>query len=333
MGINKLSSDSELKRLKYDPKDHADIFPYAEAFEEIHRKIGQDFSLRKLWEGAWANVFEIQKGGRWVYVVKLPHPSRLQHQDIEIVQKVKEEIENQKYIILRYENLVKKYDTALIEVGSNPAKQSLLHTLENEAPKEVLYKNENFSELLEKKRALSLLKIPKISEIYQGEIPIIIMDKIEWKSVWREVVNFFFKPLFSSNLAYNPETKQLEVSHSTFEESVSWLTDQALEKLLLSLFEKEEQVSNWWAAKRFLCEAYQNAWIWPDKLIGELKNKCKRNLTSELLSWLYRNDSSKQERLLTAYDSFCSELWAHPDPNLQNFIVTPDHKLWIIDFW
>lgn len=112
-------------------------------------------------------------------MVKLPHPSRLQHQDIEIVQKVKEEIENQKYIILRYENLVKKYDTALIEVGSNPAKQSLLHTLENEAPKEVLYKNENFSELLEKKRALLLLKIPKISEIYQEEIPIIIMDKIE----------------------------------------------------------------------------------------------------------------------------------------------------------
>ena len=333
MGINKLSSDSELKRLKYDPKDHADIFPYAEAFEEIRRKIGQDFSLRKLWEGAWANVFEIQKGRRWVYVVKLPHPSRFQHQDIEIVQKVQEEIENQKYIILRYENLVKKYDKALIEAGTDSSKQSLSHILGNRIPKEGLYKNEAFEEILEKKRALSLLQIPKISEIYQGKIPIIIMDKIEWKSVWCEIVKFFFEPLFSSKFAYNAETKHLEDSSSSFEESVSWFTDQKLEELLLLLFEQEEKISNEWGAKRFLHGAYQHAWICPRKLVSELKNKCKWNLSSELLSWLYRDDSGKQERLLTAYNTFCSEFWTHPDPNLQNFIVTPDHKLWIIDFW
>ena len=59
MGINQPSSS--LKRLKYDPKDYADIFPYAEAFEEIRRKIGQDFSLRKIGEGTWANVFELYK--------------------------------------------------------------------------------------------------------------------------------------------------------------------------------------------------------------------------------------------------------------------------------
>jgi len=80
MGINQPSSS--LKWLKYDPKDYADIFPYAEAF----------------------------------YVVKLPHPSWFQDENIEIIQKVYKEIENQKQVILRYENFVKKYDKALIRV-------------------------------------------------------------------------------------------------------------------------------------------------------------------------------------------------------------------------
>ncbi len=34
------------------------------------------------------------------------------------------------------------------------------------------------------------------------------------------------------------------------------------------------------------------------------------------------------------YDFFLYDFWIpHPDPNLYNFIITPDHKLWIIDFW
>lgn len=41
MGINQPSSS--LKWLKYDPKDYADIFPYAEAFEEIRRKLDRIF--------------------------------------------------------------------------------------------------------------------------------------------------------------------------------------------------------------------------------------------------------------------------------------------------
>jgi hypothetical protein len=48
-------------------------------------------------------------------VVKLPHPSWFQNENIEIIQKVYEEIEKQKKTILCYENLVKKYDKALIE--------------------------------------------------------------------------------------------------------------------------------------------------------------------------------------------------------------------------
>lgn len=48
-------------------------------------------------------------------MVKLPHPSWFQDENIEIIQKVYEEIEKQKKTILRYENLVKKYDKALIE--------------------------------------------------------------------------------------------------------------------------------------------------------------------------------------------------------------------------
>jgi hypothetical protein len=49
-------------------------------------------------------------------VVKLPHPSWFQDENIEIIQKVYKEIENQKQVILRYENFVKKYDKALIRV-------------------------------------------------------------------------------------------------------------------------------------------------------------------------------------------------------------------------
>lgn len=52
---------SSLERLHYDPQDHDDILPYADAFEDIRRKIGQDFSLRKIGEGAWGNVFELYK--------------------------------------------------------------------------------------------------------------------------------------------------------------------------------------------------------------------------------------------------------------------------------
>ena len=331
MGINQPSSS--LKWLKYDPKDYADIFPYAEAFEEIRRKIGQDFSLHKLWEWAWAKVFEIQKDGKWVYVVKLPHPSWFQDENIEIIQKVYKEIENQKQVILRYENFVKKYDKALIRVWTKSTKQSLSDMLEKDASSEFFYENDDVSEILEKKRALSLIQIPKISEIYQGKVPIIIMDKIEWKSVWHEMVSFFFEPLFSSNFTYNVEKACLEASHSSFKEFVSWLTDQELEKLLLSLFEQEEKDLIWWGVKRFLRWELKKTWVEPHTLLLELKNKCKWTLTSDVISWLYRDDPIKQERLLAAYDILCSEIWEHPDPNLQNFIITPDHKLWIIDFW
>lgn len=331
MGINQPSSS--LKRLKYDPKDYADIFPYAEAFEAIRRKIGQDFSLRKLWEWAWAKVFEIQKDGKWAYVVKLPHPSWFQDENIEIIQKVYEEIEKQKKTILRYENLVKKYDKALIEAWTITTKQSLSDMLEKDASSEFFYENDDVSEILEKKRALSLIQIPKISEIYQGKVPIIIMDKIEWKSVWHEMVSFFFEPLFSSKFTYNVEKACLEASHSSFKEFVSWLTDQELEKLLLSLFEQEEKDLIWWGAKRCLRWELKKTWVEPHTLLLELKNKCKWNLNSDVISWLYREDPVKQERLLAAYDILCSEIWEHPDPNLQNFIITTDHKLWIIDFW
>jgi hypothetical protein len=51
--------------------------------------------------------------------------------------------------------------------------------LEKDASSEFFYENDDVSEILEKKRALSLIQIPKISEIYQGKVPIIIMDKIE----------------------------------------------------------------------------------------------------------------------------------------------------------
>ena len=248
MGINQPSSS--LKWLKYDPKDYADIFPYAEAFEEIRRKIGQDFSLHKLWEWAWAKVFEIQKDGKWVYVVKLPHPSWFQDENIEIIQKVYKEIENQKQVILRYENFVKKYDKALIRVWTKSTKQSLLDVLERDSPSEIFNENDDLSEIIEKKRALSLIQIPKISEIYQGKVPIIIMDKIEWKSVWHEMVSFFFEPLFSSKFTYNAEKACLEASHSSFKEFVSWLTDQELEKLLLSLFEQEEKRFNLMRSKK-----------------------------------------------------------------------------------
>ena len=142
MGINQPSSS--LKWLKYDPKDYADIFPYAEAFEEIRRKIGQDFSLHKLWEWAWAKVFEIQKDGKWVYVVKLPHPSWFQDENIEIIQKVYKEIENQKQVILRYENFVKKYDKALIRVWTKSTKQSLLDVLERDSPSDISGKGSHY---------------------------------------------------------------------------------------------------------------------------------------------------------------------------------------------
>ena len=55
----------------------------------------------------------------------------------EIIQKVYKEIENQKQVILRYENFVKKYDKALIRVWTKSTKQSLLDVLERDSPSEI----------------------------------------------------------------------------------------------------------------------------------------------------------------------------------------------------
>gem|GEM_PF-1681759 len=54
-----------------------------------------------------------------------------------------------------------------------------MDVLERDSPSEIFNENDDLSEIIEKKRALSLIQIPKISEIYQGKVPIIIMDKIE----------------------------------------------------------------------------------------------------------------------------------------------------------
>lgn len=78
----------------------------------------------------WGNVFEIQKNGKGIYVVKLPHSSWIGNENIEIFQKVKEEIDNQKQVIFRYENLLRQYDKALIKATTAPLQKDILDTLD-----------------------------------------------------------------------------------------------------------------------------------------------------------------------------------------------------------
>ena len=186
----------DLERLKYDPKDYADIFPYAEAFEAIRKKIGQDFSLRKIGEGAWASVFEIQKDGKWVYVVKLPHPEYLDSQDINIKNKVKAEIKLQKKFILEYDTWVKKLHKNYLSIVTDPTGFNLYSTLSWQ--KNVGVKSDISSiETIKKQQAiLKTLQFPRLLEIYQWEIPIIVMDKIPGTSLRFEImrsVSFFWK--------------------------------------------------------------------------------------------------------------------------------------------
>jgi len=55
--------------------------------------------------------------------------------------------------------------------------------------------------LIEKKKLLDSIKIPKLLEIYQGSCPI-IMDKIPGKSLWFEIITSVCSPLFEQKLTF-----------------------------------------------------------------------------------------------------------------------------------
>ena len=186
----------DLERLKYDPKDYADIFPYAEAFEAIRRKIGQDFSLRKIGEGAWASVFEIQKDGKWVYVVKLPHPEYLDSQDINIKDKVKAEIKLQKKFILEYDTWVKKLHKNYLSIVTDPTGFNLYSTLSWQKIVEAKSDISSIETIKKQQAILKTLQFPRLLEIYQWEIPIIVMDKIPGTSLRFEIMRSVFSPFF-----------------------------------------------------------------------------------------------------------------------------------------
>ncbi len=333
MGINQPSSS--LKWLKYDPKDYADIFPYAEAFEEIHRKIGQDFSLRKIGEGTWANVFELYKDQKWSYVVKLPRPFYLDNWESQIIKKIQAEIDRQKKFIEHYENLIKSYHKAWLSAISYQQRDELLKTL---SPVEKHWASRchvSYEELIEKKKLLDSIKIPKLLEIYQGSCPIIIMDKIPGKSLWFEIITSVCSPLFEQKLTFwgLGESMLKKSDHTLYNNCIDWdINDKIIAQYLRKI--ENQLIMRYW--KKKTQESLLNVWmikedpdLTVDAFIAEIDQVSEP--PPMIFTQLY---GEKWNNLQKIYDFFLDDFWmSHPDPNLYNFIITPDHKLWIIDFW
>ena len=325
----------DLERLKYDPKDYADIFPYAEAFEAIRRKIGQDFSLRKIGEGAWASVFEIQKDGKWVYVVKLPHPEYLDSQDINIKNKVKAEIKLQKKFILEYDTWVKKQHKNYLSIVTDPTGFNLYSTLSWQ--KDVGAKSDvsNIETIKKQQAILKTLQFPRLLEIYQWEIPIIVMDKIPGTTLRFEIMRSVFSPFFERHFAFWTSDNLLIKSDKTLYENCKEqnISDKMISNYL-HLIERDLLPKIW-------KKAFQKEFINPGMLESDptimISSFIKefdgvREPDPTVFTQLY-GDSKKWTTLELAYNFFLKHFSNHPDPNLHNLIITPDNKLWIIDFW
>lgn len=74
-------------------------------------------------------MFEITKEGIGSYIIKLPLPKHLKNGDIDIYQKVQQEILTQKQFILRYEELIQAIDKALRQQTSQSTKNDLYASL------------------------------------------------------------------------------------------------------------------------------------------------------------------------------------------------------------
>lgn len=328
--------------LHCEPEDRQDILPFAEAFQAIRDRIGQDFSLRKLGEGAWANVFEIYNGNEGLYVVKLPRPGHLQHEDMDYTTKVKEEIALQKNFIMRYEELVKKYDKRYLELSNNiKTKTDLLDTLWGKSSASSFSRKTSYQQELEevkkKIKILDTIQIPKLLEVYQGKSPIIVMDKIPGKSLWFEIISSVLSPLFESNYAFAKNGKNgIQKSDKSLYENCreQQINDKEIAKKLRVI----EKVLIREVGRKKAQAMLFNSWmleddpeISVDEFIKEIDNTRKPN--QDIFLQLYGGEHPG-DGLQAAYDFFVEEFGIeHPDPNLYNFIITPDAKLWIIDFW
>lgn len=334
MGLDSCHTPS-LSWLTYNPKDREDILPYAEAFEQIRSKIGQDFSLRKIGEGTWGNVFEIHQDKKWSYVLKLPRPFYLQDKDFSIIEKVKHEINLQKKFILRHEQLIKKYHKEYFTFVTEDTDSDLYQNFSGSYSCLQKWSGLSFEEINKKRVLLQKIKIPRLLEVYQGTMPIIIMDKIPGKTLWFEIIRSVFSPLFNQKYAFWSKNESLfKPSNKTLYQNCidSDLNDKDIafyiryfEYFLTKEFGKKQ-------AQKFLI----NPWMLEDDpnltasdFIMEVDQVSKP--PKDIFLQMYNEWG---QELQDIYDLFVDEFWIeHPDPNLYNFIITPDGKLWIIDFW
>lgn len=129
-------------------------------------------------------------------------------------------------------------------------------------------------------------------EVYQGDYPIIIMDKLSGKSLWFEVVAFFFSPLFD-------ELKKTV--------ALDTLTDQQLEQTIQEYINQSiEKYGAKKTSQNLLHPAYAEE-LSVLTLFEELLHKCKWEPSKTIFQLIYENDKEKAEQLRGAYELFTSE--------------------------
>lgn len=318
-----------LSWLNYDPKDYNDIFPYAEAFEEIRKKIGQNFWLRKIGKGNRANIFEIYKNNHeGIYVVKLPRLESFELWETKIRNKVKEEILLHNRFILEYEFLVKKLHKEYLQIISQPYSSTLFETLDK-TDKIKDRKSENLSIISHQQEVLQTIKIPRLLDIYQGEVPIIIMEKLQGSTLRFEIINYIFEPLFSSLQSFWPHGELIPSDKTLYENCKNQNINDKDVALLLKKLDKHynkkesEKYINWMLNTATNTISFEG-------LIDAMEKMFDADNT--IFTLLFRG-TPKSKKLQEAYNFFLQYLPEHPDPNLHNFIITPEGELWIIDFW
>lgn len=255
--------------------DINEIKEFVGVFEKLRDKY---WEMKLIFKDYWAfaKIFEIV-GKNWAsFVIKIPHLFHLKSDTIN--DEINSEIINHKRFLYALTLLKDKFVWTKLERLVNNIKIPFIHRETN--------------------------------ELWQ---PMIIMEKISWRTVWYNVISSVFNPLFESTETGRDFSKE---------------NDKTIENVLSNLENKVDKT------KLFdpgMIEIYPDITVCDILKESLLADHFEWEIFEQIFTW-----EAKGKLLKDTYEFFSNEFWKlwlyHPDPHMRNFMVTDKNELWVIDF-